>query len=90
MTREIYDSMRSRLSVIPTEQVKADYDAMGWTISDDAIVYRFNAEGLGEDVYSIVHCMKTKNLWNVAQRLYSHLRYQFESDDTMNQALLNN
>ena len=61
-----------------------------YPLADGSRLYYFNAEGLGEDVDSIVQGFRTKNVWNICQCFYSHLRYYFDSVEELNRALNNN
>jgi hypothetical protein len=75
MKREIYDALRSRITLVDT--------------TDGAYVYHFSADGLNpvdwwDDenyVFDIQHAMRTANMWNVCQRFYKHLRYQCDNID---------
>ena len=74
MKREIYNALRKRISV--TTPVEYTYE-----IPEGHTLYFFNAEslnrGLDENdeniIDSIVFPMKTRNLWNVCQRVYSYI-----------------
>ena len=80
MKPEIYKAMLKRISKIPSCVVETEYRDRGWKVPQGHTFYRLDAEGLGEDVDSIVQPMKTKNPWNVAQRFYGFLLIQFNND----------
>lgn len=79
MKKEIYEAVKARISIAPEEAVKIYYEDYPET-PKDATVYLFDLTGLDEDCPAIVHAMKTKNIWNVAQRFYSFL-YWIENVD---------
>lgn len=88
MTPEIYQLIKERLSIIPKETLdkeRAEY----LCINEESIVYRFdNAHlnaGVGCESFikSIVHPMSTANIWNVAQRFYSFLKWNEDFDDRL-------
>lgn len=72
MTKEIYEALKARVSIAPEEAVKFYYEDYPET-ANDATVYKFDLTGLDEDIPAIIHAMRTKNLWNVAQRFYMFL-----------------
>ena len=72
MTNEIYQAMKRRISVAPfSEEDKKYYEEQGWDIPTDAIHYRLYLGDLGDDYFDYCHCMRTSNIWNVAQRFWS-------------------
>ena len=75
MTREIYEAMKRRIAVVPFGTGKRMYDELGWGYGPKSTFYRFDADGLGDDVDSLIQPIDTKNLWNVAERFYSFLRH---------------
>lgn len=81
MTREIYEALKARISIAPEAAVKAYYEDYPET-SKNVTVYKFDLTGLDEDCPAIIHAMKTKNMWNVAQRFYSFL-YMYDNADAI-------
>lgn len=79
MVKEIYEALKARISIAPEEAVKVYYEDYPET-PKDVTVYRFDLTGIDEDCPALIHAMRTKNLWNVAQRFYSFL-YVFDDVD---------
>jgi len=71
MTKEIYEALKARISVADEKARKAYCEE--YPSAADAIVYRFDLVGIDDDLPCIIHAMRTKNLWNVAQRFYMFL-----------------
>lgn len=73
MDRIIYEALKKRVSVVPFSELD-DESRANMILREDSIVYFFNATGLldkdGDDLPSIMHPMRTKNMWNVCQRFY--------------------
>lgn len=85
MKHEIYNALKSRISVVPfTEEDKKYYEEQGWSIDLTATHYLLRLEDLGEDYFNYAHSMRTKNLWNVAQRFWRLL-----GNEDLENALLN-
>ena len=84
MKAEIYKAMRARISKASAEQSK-EYNEY-FHYNNETKVWRFNADGLGEDIDSIMQGFHTNNIWNVAQAFYSRLSWLCEDFD---QKLLN-
>lgn len=82
MTREIYEALKARISIAPEETVKFYYEDYPET-PRDVTVYKFDMTGLDEDIPAYIHAMKTKNLWNVAQRFYSFLYWVEDVDNIL-------
>ena len=61
MTKEIYDELKSRISLATEEQKEALY------------VYYFDVHDCEDEIGcpGFVHPMKTRNIWNVAQRFFA-------------------
>lgn len=79
MKRETYDLIRSRVSIYEKgtkeyEELKKLYDERGYVVPADAVIYRFNADGLGEDAESFIQPIRTKNMWNICERVYSVIK----------------
>lgn len=81
MTKEIYEALKARISVAGEDATKVYYEDYPNTPMT-ATIYRFDLTGIDEDCPAIVHAMRTKNLWNVAQRFYSFL-YMFDDADAI-------
>ena len=78
MTKELYEVVKPRISVITPdinewELVKEDFNERGWTFDPNCPLYRIHVSDLGEDYFDIVQPIRSRNMWNVAQRLYSNL-----------------
>ena len=80
MKREIYEAMQRRIEIMPFASGSRAYDELGWGYRPDSIFYIFKADGLGDEVDSIIQPMETKNIWNVAERFYSFLRIHDDID----------
>lgn len=79
MKRETYDLIRSRVSIYEKgtpeyEELKKLYDEREYVVPSDAVIYRFNADGLWEDAESFIQPIRTKNIWNICERAYSVIK----------------
>lgn len=78
MDKKIYEAIKKRVSVVPLSEVDEESRA-NMRCSEGCIIYLFNATGLldkeGKELFSIMHPMHTKNMWNVCQFFYSVFRY---------------
>lgn len=82
MKKEIYEAVKARISVA-SDAGRASYLEM-YPDSKDAIVYWFNLDGIDDDeLPGILHAMKTKNMWNVAQRFYAIIKYYDDIDNIL-------
>lgn len=79
MTKEIYQAMRQRVSIIPTTH---DYFAKGLIIfrPDYPVTYKVDLTGLDEDIPAFIQSMRTRNIWNVCQHFYSILKWTIGKD----------
>ena len=75
MTHEIYQAMKARITTMPFASAKRAYDELGWNVPAGSTFWRFDADGLGDDVDSLIQPIMTKNIWNVAERFYGFLRH---------------
>lgn len=71
MRPEIYEALKARISVADEKARKAYCEE--YPSAADAIVYRFDLGWIDDDPPCIIHAMRTKNIWNVAQRFYMFL-----------------
>ena len=84
MTKEIYTALKKRISIVPDEIAKDYCEHYGF-----CNVYHMNTEGMNVGIDEndegyfdgFIHGMKTKNIWNVAQRFYSFCRYYPNIDE---------
>lgn len=90
MKREIYEAMKRRIKVFTREDtpelyadILAYYNERGWLVHDGCPFYKFDADGLGDDYDSFIQPIRTKNLWNVAQRFYSLMPHGEDTDQRL-------
>ena len=72
LDKKTYALIKKRIREVTAEEkirIEFPYD-----ISDGATLYYFSSEGLGDDFFSFVQPMRTKNMWNLCQHFYSLLR----------------
>lgn len=89
MTQQLYDALKNRISTIATDSdefkvIEEDFREKGWFFDPECPIYRIHISDLGEDFFDVVQPIRSTNMWNVAQRLYSHISYQ----DGIEEALL--
>lgn len=77
--KDVYEAMVKRISVVDIKTLSDEEREMMW-VRPYQTLYRFDSTGLNdsvpEDEYvdSLVHPMRTKNMWNVCNRFYMFLK----------------
>lgn len=76
MIKEIYDELKSRISLATEEQKEALYEDYPET-DRDIPVYYFDVHDCEDEIGcpGFVHPMKTRNIWNVAQRFLAIISF---------------
>lgn len=96
MRRDIYEALRRRISVVPYEEAIKDLpkmDICGNPVEyhPDVPIYQFDPSDLNggidslDDRYvmAIRAPMRTKNMWNVCQRIYAFIADEIDIDNRL-------
>lgn len=86
LTKELYKAIKSRITVVIPDSadyklVVDDFKERGWEFNPNIPLYRLNVKDLDADYFDIIQPINSRNLWNIAQRLYSHTSTCFEGFD---------